>query len=325
MEEPRKRKSPPPDARNRDTNHKKPFRRYNSRVDTQNSLSIEPGDAGIWATCARSKEGKSTIDLRDLFEDYQAKLYPHTSLNDEDAKDIPDAKGEKAEDIEASISAEVSALKSSHNPNPGDQKPLIQSIKIDTQCVLFFKTTPPIDPVAFVQRICQDKATGTPQQGCRFVKRLTPMMRMGKATEEGLKGVSKEVLNEQTMGPRDQGVKYAIRPTLREHNVMKRDGIIEQVAGAVGGGYVVDLKQPDVVILVEVYRNVLGLGVVGGKEFERLKRFNLAEIECKNGDDEAARKGEKPSDGGRRLPEERARWMPGSGVETTAESERRVD
>jgi hypothetical protein len=31
--------------------------------------AIQPGDAGIWATCAKSKEGKSVADLRDLFQE----------------------------------------------------------------------------------------------------------------------------------------------------------------------------------------------------------------------------------------------------------------
>lgn len=58
---------------------------------------------------------------------------------------------------------------------------------------------------------------------------------------------------------------------------MKRDEVIQQVAKAVGNGYSVDLKNPDVVILVEIYRNVLGMSVVDN-EYERLKRYNLAEI-----------------------------------------------
>lgn len=276
MEEQKKRKSPPVDRDAPD--HKKQRRRFYPRPSTQNFPSIEPGDAGIWATSARGKEGKSTIDLRDLFEDYQARLYPALDQNDKDGNADTDLGDGDGEDIEASISAEISDLKSSHNSKAGEQRKLFQPVKLETQCVLFFKTVPPVEPVAFVERICQDKAAGSLLQGCRFVKRLTPMMRMGKATEGGLQGVGQEVLHEGTLGPKGTGIKYAIRPTLRDHNVLKRDDIIQQVAGAVGSGYVVDLKQPDVVILVEVYRNVLGLGVVSGKEYERLKRFNLAEI-----------------------------------------------
>ena len=31
--------------------------------------AIQPGDTGIWATCAMKKEAKSVNDLRDLFQE----------------------------------------------------------------------------------------------------------------------------------------------------------------------------------------------------------------------------------------------------------------
>ena len=225
---------------------------------------IEPGDIGIWATCARGKEGKSTIDLRDLFDTYASRIYPETAEVEGD---------ESQDDIEASISAEVSAIKS----KPEDTNSLFLPIKLDTPCVLFFKTQAPIEPVAFVTKICQDKAAGAALGGCRFVKRLSPMMRMEKATEEGLETACQAVLTEATLGSRDSGIKFAIRPTFRDHNVLKRDALIKQVARAVGDGYAVDLKKPDKVILVDVYRGVLGIAVVGS-EYLDLKSFNLAEI-----------------------------------------------
>lgn len=40
---------------------------------------------------------------------------------------------------------------------------------------------------------------------------------------------------------------------MRNHNILKRDGIIQQVAKAVGPGHKVDLKNYDLLILVEVY------------------------------------------------------------------------
>ena len=45
----------------------------------------------------------------------------------------------------------------------------------------------------------------------------------------------------------------------------------------VGPSHSVDLKNYDALILVEIYRNVLGMSVIGG-DFDKLKRFNLAEI-----------------------------------------------
>lgn len=58
---------------------------------------------------------------------------------------------------------------------------------------------------------------------------------------------------------------------------MKRDDVIKQIAQIVGPSHSVDLKHYDCLILVDIYRNILGMSIVGS-DYEQLKRFNLAEI-----------------------------------------------
>jgi tRNA(Ser,Leu) C12 N-acetylase TAN1 len=48
---------------------------------------------------------------------------------------------------------------------------------------------------------------------------------------------------------------FAIRPTIRNHGkILTRDYIIQTVASIVGPGHSVDLNNPDVIILVDVYK-----------------------------------------------------------------------
>lgn len=47
---------------------------------------------------------------------------------------------------------------------------------------------------------------------------------------------------------------FAIRTTIRNHHVLKRDDVISQVAAAVGDKHSVDLKNYDRLILVEIYQ-----------------------------------------------------------------------
>ena len=254
--------------------------------------SIEPGDVGIWATCPMGKEGKCTSELRDLFEEYATKLYGKISNQGANASDSDDDEI----DIENEIKKEVQDLKSS----PTKKEALFQPVKTDIQCVLFFKTRPPIEPVEFVQKICKDALQGATKKH-RWVKRLTPISVMGKATEEGLDKVATAVLEPVFHSKDIAPMKFAIRPTRRNHNVMQRDDIIKQIAGIVGSKHSVDLKNYDHLILVDVYRvshsasspldqsienlliaslpskNVLGMSVVGN-DYEELKQFNLAEI-----------------------------------------------
>ena len=208
--------------------------------------SLEPGDSGIWATCEMGKEGKSTTELRDLFGEYVKKLYgsPEEHSNGEDSNEDADADA----DIEAEIHKEVQGIKSKVTKREASFLP----VKMDIQCVLFFKTRPPIEPVSFVHTICKDAAEGATQR-TRFVKRLTPMTTMGKATEDGLARVADAVLRPVFHADKD-GLKFAVRPTRRNHNIMKRDDIIKQIARAVGRDHKVDLKGYDRLILIDVYR-----------------------------------------------------------------------
>ena len=93
---------------------------------------------------------------------------------------------------------------------------------------------------------------------------------------------------------------FAIQPTVRYHTKpLNRDAVIKHVAEVVGGYHKVDLADYDLKIIVEVYQvysysrrirlahsskkltvssqTCVGMSVVG-PEYERLKRFNIAEI-----------------------------------------------
>lgn len=47
---------------------------------------------------------------------------------------------------------------------------------------------------------------------------------------------------------------FAIRTSSRNHNTMKRDDVIQQIATAVGPKHSVDLKNYDRLIIVEIYQ-----------------------------------------------------------------------
>ncbi|KAF2658112.1 THUMP domain-containing protein [Lophiostoma macrostomum CBS 122681] len=238
------------------------------RRDAAEARGIQPGDVGIWATCAMKKEGKSVAELKDLFQEYAAKLYGIGQS--EVAADDGDS-GDDAGDIEAEIKKEVDDIR-----RPSSEPPFT-SVRLDTQCLLFFKTRHPIEPVSFVQKICQDAAIGVEQKRCRFVKRLTPITAIEKATEKGLDDVAQLALAPHFHGPDKQGKKFAIRTSIRNNKEFTRDYVIKKVASAVGPGHKVDLNGYDVLVLVEIYQNVIGMSVVGS-DFEKLKRYNLAEL-----------------------------------------------
>ncbi|KAL2024800.1 hypothetical protein VTK56DRAFT_5621 [Thermocarpiscus australiensis] len=299
-----------------------------AKAAMQQEGSLQPGDTGIWVSCARRQEAKAAGEIGVLFAEYAEKMYGIKSVHDAEDDD-----GD-ADDIEAAIQKEVAALKASGRTSGGggggvEDGHSLTPIKMNVDCLLFVKTQPPIEPVAFVRRICEDakKARADPgQMRCRYVNRLTPVSVTGKATEQGIVEVARAVLAPffdlsgkrsgggvpgasaasaesaaDGDGQKDAGEKaeggnggeastpvaarpegkpftFAIRPTIRNNSNLKRDVVINSIAGLINDDrHKVNLTSPDKVILVDVYQNVCGMSVVDG-DWDELKRFNLTEL-----------------------------------------------
>ncbi|KAK4549186.1 hypothetical protein LTR36_007644 [Oleoguttula mirabilis] len=218
--------------------------RSNDRGAIQQAKAIQPGDSGIWATCNKGREAKCVGELRDLFAEYAELLYGDalaTEKGEDSAEDEP-------ADIESEIRAEVAGIRKPTTVQ------LFTPVRVDVQCVVFFKTVAPVEPVSFVKKICEDAMNHAARKRTRSVKRLSPMTLMGRATAESLDKIAAEVLAPHFHQEPFRSRKFAIRPTLRNHSVLNRDSIIKQVASVVGRGHEVDLRNYELLIVVEIYQ-----------------------------------------------------------------------
>lgn len=211
------------------------------------TTAISPGEAGIWVTCNRGQEAKCTAEARDFFNEHANVIYGSTT-GDGHFDGETDKKPEDKTDIEQEIRSEITGIKRTR------RDALFQPVRIDVQCVLFFRTRAPVEPVAFVHKICTEALTSANSRKSMRIKRLTPVTRMGKANEKGLEDVSKVVLEPHFHAEGVTPKKFAIRTTIRNHNIMKRDDVIKQVAMAVGSQHSVDLKEYDLLILLDIYK-----------------------------------------------------------------------
>lgn len=270
---------------------------------------LQPGDQGIWVTCARHQELKASREISMLFSDYLEKMY---GIKEKEAAGSEDG---DAEDIEAAIQREVAAINAKPKTGSDDEDQYFVPIKMNVDCLLFFRTKAPIEPVEFVRRICTDAKAREPGLfKCRYVNRFTPVTVIGKASETGLLDVARKALapyfklkppaetqtatkeegensnaerseekeSGKTAGAPDAGeIKpstFAIRPQIRNHSNLKRDFVITQTAALVDQEmHKVNLKSPDKVILIDIYQTICSMGVVG-TDWDELKRYNLSEL-----------------------------------------------
>ncbi|KAM0497848.1 hypothetical protein D7B24_000832 [Verticillium nonalfalfae] len=254
---------------------------------SEKDAHLEAGGQGIWVTFVRGMDRKAIVEFEKLCNELGETIYGIAPPADEAA--VPGEDDE--DDIEASIRKEMEGFKS-QEPKP---KGAFAIVRADIECVFFLKTREPVDPVALCRRMCTDAkgCANVMERKTRYINRLTPVAVTGKVAS----GVDK--VARQALAPWFQGVKaedasedaqkdaagegqapytYAIRPSIRANSDIKRNEVIDQVAGLIGKQHKVNLDNPDKVILIDVYKNFCGMSVVDGKEWEELKRYNINEL-----------------------------------------------
>lgn len=235
---------------------------------------LDPNTAGIYATCPRRKEKQCCQELMTVLSE---KISEYFDLDEAKDDDKEGGKETSSLSIEEKIKQELSEIKEAdENPKVG----YLQPIDIDIECVVFIKTRKPVDPVVLVQRYvqeCYDSGVKT----TRNTQKLTPISDSCSATgdlEEHLKDLSRRVLkkhfHEQDQGP----VKFAIQVSKKNFDTLTSEAIIKAVAETVGRdhGHTVDLKNYDKLIIVECYKNNIGMSVV--ENYRKYSKFNLQQI-----------------------------------------------
>ncbi|GAA5873616.1 hypothetical protein JCM3774_004992 [Rhodotorula dairenensis] len=194
------------------------------------------------------------------------------------------------------------------------ERPRFQSIQTDTECLCFIATAWPYDPVELTEAIISElQETG--QSRTRYVQRLSPLSFSCHSLSVDQVELQSSRLIEQTFtnwaaANNKTLITYAIEPSVRSHQAPLSRHVLLSLLGAqitklaspptvsspVPSRPILsvraDLKQPDLVLLPTVLRNVYGLSIVEGKLW-RGKKFNVAEIaaqkrtELANGDAQA--------------------------------------
>ncbi|KAJ6180685.1 hypothetical protein N7519_011146 [Penicillium mononematosum] len=247
-----------PDRSNPSSKKRKGGAKYGKQASR---VAIESGDVGVFLTCDMGREGKCLSEAVDIF----SQVIEGTENKEEEDEDTDD------EDIEAQIRRELEGLQPSK-----DKTRQFQPVQMDMPCVTFMRLDPSIDPVQLVHRLCSEAHAHPETKKSRWIKRMHPVTSIRKTLSVDLTAFAKEILKPHfhSGGPPKT---YAIRPTVRGNSKLNRDIIIKTVADAVGPEHPVNLKNYDLMILVDVAQNVIGMSVVQG-DYDKLKRFNLAEI-----------------------------------------------
>ncbi|KAI1797271.1 hypothetical protein LXA43DRAFT_1138693 [Ganoderma leucocontextum] len=225
---------------------------------------------GVWVTCVKGKEKQTVGELYDVFEALANQLWPMESVTACDAPQGSDGDDDEgADDIEKQIAKEVASMK---RPR---KETRFANCQTNTPCVVFISCKPPIDPVKLVVTHVQNIAdTGVTHT--RFSQRLTPVAGSCVANIPEIQSMCTRIVRTAFSEQPEKKFKYKIELRMRNHNTLTRDKLIPELAKCVPEGHIVSLNDPELFILVEIFKSVCGISVV--KDYYNLQKFNVVEI-----------------------------------------------
>jgi len=251
------------DSDRRPRNDSKRNRRYhNDGTPVLGKRSLD--GPGIWVSCVKGKEKQTVGEICDIFESLTTEHWPEV---DEDADDNSQ---DKEGSLEDQIAKELSALK-----RPRKEQ-LFENCQINTPCVVLISCKPPVDPVRLVTALVHNiQESGVTQS--KYVHRLVPVSASCLANIPEIQSLCRRLLK-LAFEDRDPShtFRYKIDARVRNHTTLSRLMIIQEIAKCVPEKHTVDLEDPELFILVEVFKSVCGISVV--KDYYRLKKFNILEI-----------------------------------------------
>ncbi|KAI3607534.1 trna acetyltransferase [Moniliophthora roreri] len=227
------------------------------KLNDQGSGVRSIGGPGVWISCIKGKEKQTVGELYDLFESLGSELWP-TAAKEEDDK-VPET--ETPETLETQIANEISAIK----------RP-----RVEARFVVFISCKSPVDPVELVETHIQNvQKTGVSRT--RYTHRFVPVSETCYTSIPDIQRLTQKILSQYfERHPEDKDLTYKVELRVRSHTSLTRPTIIQAIADCVPTSLKVDLTDPKLFVLVEIFKSVCGIAIT--KDYYQLLKYNVMEI-----------------------------------------------
>lgn len=248
---------------------------------------MDPGTSGVYATCARKHEKQAAQELSLLFDEKLEQMYGDELKQNQEKDNGSEEEVEGKElSIEDEVYRELSHLNGKKTRNNGQniEKDILKFIDLSCECVIFCKTRRPVVPENFVKSIMEDLTEPSNMiKRTRYIQKLTPITYSCSASIDQLGKLARKVVaphfHDKSI---TQDYRFAVEVTRRNFNSLERDDIIKKVVSEVLTGsehqHEVDLKNYDKLILVECFKNNVGMSVVDADYTTKFRKYNVQQI-----------------------------------------------
>ncbi|WWC71452.1 uncharacterized protein I206_105408 [Kwoniella pini CBS 10737] len=221
---------------------------------------------GICVTTIMNKERSAEAELIDYLERIADEIYPET------IEDDVEREGSEDLDFEAQLKKDLESM---------DQNNKSKRFRLcvhDMICVIYINVLPPLSPYKLVRHI-MEQAESSARTQLKWCKRIIPIDGTSKATVKQLSELAAEIVKDGFKAEDSRPIKYAIDTNTRQSDRLERMSMIHTVAKQVSlldKSHSVDLKNPEKTILLELYKNSVGMTILD--DYERFKRYNPSSI-----------------------------------------------
>jgi len=240
----------------------------------EKGLVLREGMSGFLITC-NNREREAVKEGYNILNEYADKLFgpevqPEVSKNNDSDGDDDDC------DIDKALDKEKELLKAAHDKKPTERR--FQGVESGANNCIFIRTTLS-DPGRIMETLVTDLQNSQEQKN-RFIMRMLPILGTCKAYEKNIEELAEKILPESLKAAPATSSSYSVIFKARNTNQVSKEDVYKIVGGVMkntlANQWHLDLKTPDVCIIVEVIRTVCCIGVVN-KFYER-KKYNLLEL-----------------------------------------------
>lgn len=261
---------------------------------------IEPGQYGVYATCARHKEMAAGREMRLLLQEAIEKYYPKAEDEAQAQAELEGKVDENAEgsepttvevkktDIEDEIAQELAELKKNDDRNKANKNKkslLLREVPLGVESLTFFQLRQPIIPSDLVLKLCSDLKSSGVKTG-RFVQKIVAIDRSGNATAsefEKMLQASVEKYKAENVDEKDLFDTYNVNLVKRNFDTISRDEFMEMIQKCLDNNYgpgFSQLRYKGARTLINIYcfKNNIGVSVVPQEKYDQLSKFNVQQL-----------------------------------------------
>jgi len=154
-----------------------------------------------------------------------------------------------------------------------DQNKLVQWIRAPQGLVILHIIENKIDPVELINYIFEKSHPKKPTLS-PHVNKIYPLQKTCRSTHAEIIKTTKEIIDKHWKNiPLED--KFAIVYKNRGNKHLVRDKLMKEMAECVPNGHKVDLKNPNVVILLQTFREVAGVSIIKESKYSKFGEYLL--------------------------------------------------